>query len=117
MKDDATNIMRTRVRAMKDNREGWASVASNLGRLYLQEDPWCAYKVNASTPLLKELGSSEVVRNLEQGEFVEMLGFLKEESPGQNSTMRMKLWANKDGATGWASIFEADKVILGPVTV
>merc|ERR1712091_202386 len=100
--------MGIRARALKDNIEGWASVASNFGKPYLEEQIKNIYKVTSPTALAKDPTSEEVVRGLELGEVLEMLDF----SRSADTPVHMKVVALKDGASGWVRLYVDEKLVL-----
>lgn len=101
-KEAETGVIRVKCKAMKDDIEGWVSVAGNKGTNFLE--PCSKFLVCLKeTVITCELDvSSETVRKLNKDELLEVLQFpTKDPSCG---VMRVKAMVKVDGTTGWISV-------------
>eukprot|EP00928_Gymnodinium_smaydae_P037894 TRINITY_DN2624_c0_g1_i2.p1 TRINITY_DN2624_c0_g1~~TRINITY_DN2624_c0_g1_i2.p1 ORF type:complete len:951 (-),score=200.78 TRINITY_DN2624_c0_g1_i2:171-2975(-) len=100
--EDGGNIERVRVQAIKDQAEGWATVAGNQGTAFL-EPGGNLYVVVKETMLTEEFSAeSKVIRNVVKGEVIEVIEFpKKDESMGMT---RVRAKARRDRAAGWVTL-------------
>jgi len=112
--EGTVELMRTRVRMLKDEVEGWVTPKGNQGTLFLEEmEGGLRMKVVKETILTPTFaiageGSKEetrklknTTRKLKEGEFVEVREWMrKEEASG---LMRMKVRTCSSGQVGWAT--------------
>eukprot|EP00928_Gymnodinium_smaydae_P037893 TRINITY_DN2624_c0_g1_i1.p1 TRINITY_DN2624_c0_g1~~TRINITY_DN2624_c0_g1_i1.p1 ORF type:complete len:963 (-),score=198.57 TRINITY_DN2624_c0_g1_i1:165-2999(-) len=100
--EDGGNIERVRVQAIKDQAEGWATVAGNQGTAFL-EPGGNLYIVVKETMLTEEFSAeSKVIRNVVKGEILEVVEFpKKDESMGMT---RFRAKARRDRASGWVTL-------------
>jgi len=100
--EEKTGMARVRVRALVDNMEGWISLTGSQGTSFLKEIPKPFYYCKHETTLSSSSGVGAKVRQIEQDEVLEVLeGPKKETFP---PTIKAKVKATKDGATGWLVI-------------
>merc|ERR1712224_676312 len=108
-KDESVGVMRARVRAMKDQAEGWATTAGNQGTPFLQEGG-NQFKVLKETILTDTfiIGASattrklvDTTRKLKPGEILEVLEWPTKEE--QSGLLRMRGKCKADGTIGWAT--------------
>jgi Ca2+-binding EF-hand superfamily protein len=105
--EEATKCSRIRVKALKDDAEGWTTFAGNQGSVYLSEGG-NLFKVIKETILTDsmELGegktdSKNKPRKLKEGEILEVREWpSKQEGSGLT---RMMCKAKSDGRVGWAT--------------
>jgi hypothetical protein len=103
-KDDTADVARMKVKAMKDDQEGWVTPVGNQGTVFLEEGG-NLFKVVKETILTGSFiigGDSKTKdRKLKVGEICEVREWArKEETSG---LMRMKVCCKSDGQTGWAT--------------
>jgi len=102
-KEEGANVQRVRCKAVKDDAEGWVTIAGNQGTAYL-EPGGNIYTVVKETMLTNVLSveDSETIRRVSKGELIEVLEFgKKDETAGM---LRVRGKAKQDGATGWITI-------------
>jgi len=99
-KEEKREVTRLKGRAVSDGAVGWVSLRPSAMK------PWSPqYKCSAEAVLsssCKEGGDS--VRNVEVGEIVQVLDGPKK----ADTSMRMKVRAEKDSAAGWVTLRTAD---------
>lgn len=110
--EDTVKVPRIRVKVMKDNIEGWVTMAGNQGTKFL-EVGGSIFKVVAETILTETFaldGSGakastrrlkDTTRKLKVGETVEVREWPKKEE--QSGLMRMKCRTKSDGITGFVT--------------
>jgi len=110
--DAATKCMRVQVKALKDNKVGWATMLSNAGTALLEEGGGI-FCVKTETILtakfdLEDDGSKiskrraqDVDRKLKVGELVKVRVWPAKED--KSGLMRMKCRCQADGAVGWVT--------------
>jgi len=107
VEEKAAGITRLKVRATKDEKEGWVTTAGNKGTVYVEPHSK-QYSVLQGQPLTKAFRTSgrastvEEVRTLEKGEVMELTEGPKEEQHPQETRLRVR--ALSDGAVGWISL-------------
>jgi hypothetical protein len=111
-KEEAVDVLRTRVRTLRDSIDGWVTPVGNHGTVFLQEGN-LIMKVAKETILTADFdvgGSKETkqqtrklkdpTRKLKEGELVEVREWMKKDASG---LMRMKVKTRSDGKVGWAT--------------
>mmetsp|Transcript_40294 Transcript_40294/g.72110 ORF Transcript_40294/g.72110 Transcript_40294/m.72110 type:complete len:432 (-) Transcript_40294:122-1417(-) len=111
--EEEVELMRLKVKAMKDGAEGWVTISGNQGTVFLKEGGH-SFKVVKETILTESFsldgaGSKEASRRLRDeprklkpGELVEVRTWMmKDEKSG---LMRMKCKTMTDGVVGWATV-------------
>jgi len=107
VEEKAAGITRLKVRAAKDEKEGWVTLKGNAGTVYVEPHSK-QYSVVQDQPLTKAFRTAgrgprvEEVRTLEKGELVELIEGPKEEQHPQETRLRVR--ALSDGAAGWISL-------------
>jgi len=106
--EEATEVQRVRVIALRDGKEGWVTTEGNKGTPFLQ-DGGGVYKVVKETILTAEfaLGDSkntkELARKLKPGEMVEARVWPKKDE--ETGLMRMRCRVKSAGGpAGWATV-------------
>lgn len=112
IEEDSIKIQRMRVKVMKDDLEGWVTLAGNQGTSFLEEGG-NIFKVVAETILTEAFaldgsGAKEAckklrdsTRKLKVGEIVEVREWEKKEA--KSGLMRMKCRVQADGVVGWVT--------------
>jgi len=109
IKEETMDVLRVRVKALKDDAEGWTTVAGNQGSMYLKEG--VSFKVIKETILTEgfeiEVPKEEArkiqqsTRKLKPGEIVELRVWgRKQEDTGLT---RMKIKVKSDGTVGYVT--------------
>jgi len=108
LREDTADVMRVRCKAMRDDMEGWATVAGNQGTVFLREGG-SLFKVVKETILTESFslgGDKEATRKLKdttrkvkEGEVLEVYEWPKKEET--SGLTRMKCKVKSDGAVGW----------------
>jgi hypothetical protein len=95
-------LLRIRVKATKDNAEGWVTTQGNAGSVFAKE-AGKQYKMSKPVPLHREFGSesADTLRILEVDELLELLEEPREETSDASTRVRVRVAA--DGRTGWLS--------------
>lgn len=98
--DEEKGIKRVEAKALKDGLTGWVAITgAKAGTVYAKPSPKY-YEVRRETALSKQAtGLGVAVRNLEEGEIVEVLVGPKAEKA--ETPMRMKGRTITDGVVGW----------------
>eukprot|EP00927_Polykrikos_kofoidii_P001028 TRINITY_DN10374_c0_g1_i1.p1 TRINITY_DN10374_c0_g1~~TRINITY_DN10374_c0_g1_i1.p1 ORF type:complete len:1956 (-),score=521.59 TRINITY_DN10374_c0_g1_i1:151-5910(-) len=97
--DSTSGLWRAKVRATRDNQEGWITVKDNQGTSFAEPNTKL-YTCRRSTPMETRLASgSSAVRALEVGETVELLEGPKNDS--KDVVERIKGRTVDDGTVGW----------------
>merc|ERR1712183_206354 len=114
LQESATKVMRTLIKALKDDAEGWVSPTGNAGTIFLKEGGR-QFKVMKETILTEafeldgeapKTGEGEAPgeilskRKLKVGEVLDALVWPRTEKTG---LVRLKVRAQSDHATGWAT--------------
>lgn len=116
--EEATvSVLRVCVRAMKDDQEGWVTMAGNKGGRFLEEGG-NTFKVVKDTVLGESfepgpcLGDppGDSSRTLKEGELVEVRQWPRREP--ESGTMRAQCRALSDGRTGWATSADSTGTIF-----
>lgn len=113
-RDEEADVTRVRGRALKDDAEGFASIAGNQGTTFLVEGA-DVFKVLRAVDLTNSFTfeGCQAVRKLKEGELVQVLEWEKKEE--QSGAMRMKAKAQLDGAVGWVTSAGVDgKLFVQP---
>merc|ERR1711920_797366 len=103
--DSSVNVYRICGKALKDGLSGWVTVAGNQGVTFLSPGGGL-FKVAKSTNLSKELKDEtegEVVRQVKEGEVVEVLDWGRTSRSAFGVT-RLKVRVQNDGAVGWITM-------------
>lgn len=110
VKEDTVDVMRAHIKAMKDELEGWVSIAGNQGTVFLKEGG-ATFKVVKDTILTDSFSLEaskestrklkDTTRKLKAGEIVEAREWPRKEE--KSGLVRMKCKAKSDGALGWAT--------------
>eukprot|EP00418_Pyrodinium_bahamense_P090414 CAMPEP_0179035354 /NCGR_PEP_ID=MMETSP0796-20121207/13068_1 /TAXON_ID=73915 /ORGANISM="Pyrodinium bahamense, Strain pbaha01" /LENGTH=1161 /DNA_ID=CAMNT_0020731625 /DNA_START=58 /DNA_END=3543 /DNA_ORIENTATION=+ len=112
VKEDTVDVLRVRAKVMKDEIEGWITLAGNQGTVFLEEGG-SLFKVVKETILTESFeldgGSSksstrklkDTTRKLKEGEVVEVREWARKEE--KSGLMRMKCKAMSDGMVGWVT--------------
>uniref|UniRef100_A0A7S2B3I9 EF-hand domain-containing protein n=1 Tax=Alexandrium andersonii TaxID=327968 RepID=A0A7S2B3I9_9DINO len=112
VKEDTVEVLRVKAKVMKDDVEGWITMAGNQGTVFL-EDGGHLFKVVKDTILTESFeldggGSKDATRKLKDntrklkvGEIVEVREWARKEE--KSGLMRMKCKAKSDGMTGWVT--------------
>eukprot|EP00927_Polykrikos_kofoidii_P053469 TRINITY_DN4803_c1_g3_i1.p1 TRINITY_DN4803_c1_g3~~TRINITY_DN4803_c1_g3_i1.p1 ORF type:complete len:785 (+),score=255.80 TRINITY_DN4803_c1_g3_i1:320-2356(+) len=111
-KEEAVDVLRTRVRTLRDAIDGWVTPVGNQGTVFLQEGD-LIMKVAKETILTADFdvgGSMQAkhqtrklkdpTRKLKEGELVEVREWMKKDASG---LMRMRVKTRSDGRVGWAT--------------
>jgi len=111
VKDETLGILRVRGRALKDGCQGWATEIGNTGGIFLEAGrDRGLYSALRPTPLTAEFDpDSEVVRELQEGDKLDVLEWDKEHEPSQVVRMRVKVVHEEDGPSGWVTKMLADE--------
>uniref|UniRef100_A0A7S1PID9 EF-hand domain-containing protein n=1 Tax=Alexandrium catenella TaxID=2925 RepID=A0A7S1PID9_ALECA len=111
-KEDTVDVLRVKAKVMKDDIEGWITLAGNQGTVFL-EDGGHLFKVVKDTILTESFeldggGSKDATRKLKdttrklkEGEIVEVREWARKEE--KSGLMRMKCKVKSDGMTGWVT--------------
>jgi Ca2+-binding EF-hand superfamily protein len=109
MKEDSAELMRIHAKVMKDDTDGWITIAGNQGTLFLEEGG-NIFKVVKETIMTDcfELdgtppeGAKKLKdTKLKEGELMEVREWAKKEE--KSGLMRMKAKAKSDGRVGWVT--------------
>jgi hypothetical protein len=112
-KNEEADVTRVKVKALKDDKEGWVTICGNQGTIFLREGGKL-YKVVKETILTESFELSDdsakdnarkltdTTRKLRPGEVVEVRVWMKKEE--KSGLMRMRCKAKTDGAIGWATV-------------
>jgi len=114
LQESATKVMRTLIKALKDDVEGWVSPTGNAGTIFLKEGGRRfkvmketilteAFELDGTAPMAEEGGApGEVLskRKLKVGEVLDVLVWPQMDKAG---LVRLKVRALSDKATGWAT--------------
>jgi len=109
VKEQQTEVERVRAKAMKDDVEGWVTVAGNQGSLFLK--PGADFKVIKETILTEgfeiEMSKDETrkikesTRKLKPGELIELRGIARKQE--DTGLTRMKCKVKSDGSLGYVT--------------
>mmetsp|Transcript_35599 Transcript_35599/g.94158 ORF Transcript_35599/g.94158 Transcript_35599/m.94158 type:complete len:1976 (+) Transcript_35599:140-6067(+) len=100
--DPVRSLTRVKARAKTDGKEGWVTLKGNQGTSYADETDK-HYICNISTPLERRFASgSEAVRELEQGEVVEIIDGPKAET--KEGAERVRGRNVGSGEEGWFTL-------------
>lgn len=99
-KEDATaGVTRVHVKAMKDGKDGWATMKGNAGTIFIAESPR-DYICRRAVPLEGAFASgSKAIRNIEEGEIFEVLEGPSTET--KQGSMRTRGRSVRSGSEGW----------------
>merc|ERR1712099_96765 len=112
LKEDDAEVARVRVKAMKDDVDGWVTPMGNQGTVFLEEGG-NLFKVVKETILTESFeldgGSSkdatrklkDTTRKLKEGEIVEVREWARKEE--KSGLIRMKCKVKSSGAIGWVT--------------
>merc|ERR1719145_477152 len=110
MREAAAEVLRVRVRAMRDDAEGWATIAGNQGTVFLREGGGL-FKVVKETILTETFSLAsdkeatrklkDTTRKVKEGEVLEVYEWPKKEETSGLTRMRCKV--KSDGAIGWVT--------------
>jgi len=105
MTDKASRVNRIKARAVKDDKEGWVTIAGNSGTTFLT-DGGSTFKVSKQVDLttdfeLEENGSESGKEALKPGTVLEVLELPRKEEKTEN--MRMKVQVEGGGSVGWVT--------------
>jgi len=114
VKDETLGILRVRGRALKDGCQGWATEVGNTGGVFLEagEDRG-AYGVLRPQPLTAgfEPEGGETLRELQEGDKLEVLEWDKEHEASGVVRMRVKV-VEEGGLSGWVTKMLSDETPL-----
>jgi len=125
LQESATKVMRTLIKALKDDAEGWVSPTGNAGTIFLKEGgrQFKVMKENVLTETFEldgeaskaneeeALGEVLSKRKLKPGEVLDALVWPRTDSSG---LVRLKVRAQSDHATGWVTVV-GNQAGKGPV--
>jgi hypothetical protein len=110
IKEDTTELMRVHAKVMKDDIDGWITLAGSQGTKYL-EDGGSVFKVVKETIMTNEFELDgdmketqklkDATRKLKDGELVDVKQWPKKED--KSGLMRMKCKTKSDGRVGWVT--------------
>lgn len=106
VKETTVDVQRVFARVMKDNLEGWITLAGNQGSVFL-EDGGKVFRVEKDVALEDNFepdsnaSKKADARVLKVGDLVEVLEWPQTEP--KSSHTRMKCKCKSDGATGWVT--------------
>mmetsp|Transcript_44541 Transcript_44541/g.83579 ORF Transcript_44541/g.83579 Transcript_44541/m.83579 type:complete len:782 (-) Transcript_44541:119-2464(-) len=102
-----SKLTRVKCRSLKDDKEGWVTLAGNKGSVFL-EGVGHFLTCTKETPLTEELSvlSSKTVRKTAKGEHFQVLEFDKKDA--SVNLMRMKVLAMRDKIVGWVTIASSE---------
>jgi len=112
IKEDKVDVMRVHAKVMKDELEGWITLAGNQGTVFLEEGG-NLFKVVKETILTESFeldggGSKDATRKLKdttrklkEGEIVEVREWARKEE--KSGLLRMKCKVKSDGEVGWVT--------------
>jgi len=108
-KEDKADVMRIRVKVMKDDIEGWITPVGNQGTVFLEEGAhtWKVVKETIMTESFSLSGDGaskklkDDTRKLKVNELVEVRDWPKKDESG---CMRMQVKAKSDGQVGWVTM-------------
>jgi len=113
-KEDTMKVFRVKVKAHKDDVEGWVSIAGNAGTAFLEEGAQF-YKACAKVALTDSADEKESSTNLKEGEVVEVLEW-PAKAEEDVSLRRMKVKTRISGNIGWITqVDEEGKVLADPI--
>merc|ERR1711972_196687 len=99
--DDVSGVVRIKVVAKKDGKEGWVTTKGNAGTKYAEETGR-SYIISKSTPLQASFQSdSETVKMLAEQDTVEVIEGPTEETVEPSSRVRGRCL--NDGTVGWVT--------------
>jgi len=109
--EDILKVYRVRVLSLKDGLEGWVTIAGNQGVTFLKPGG-NVFKVVKPVPLSAELKDADdkdsdgqnVLRELREGEVLEVLEWDHASKKGAMGPTRIKAKVQSDGMKGWVSI-------------
>jgi hypothetical protein len=100
---DGTNVKRVNAKAAKDGVTGWVSITgAKVGTVYSAPSKRHYVVRNQVSVYKRAAGQGDVVKCLEEGEIVEMLGVPKSEKV--EVPVRMRCRALTDESVGWISV-------------
>jgi len=112
IRDAKTKVTRVKCKALRDNVEGWATISSNLGTVFLREGK-PSFKVVKETILTEEFQleaeekkegeeeKKEEGKKLKLGEVLTVIEWPRKEE--KSGLVRMKAKVKSDGSTGWVT--------------
>lgn len=111
--DDAAGVTRIKVKASKDEMEGWVTTKGNAGSVYATESGR-TYIVTSKTPLQNRFNSEHAkdVRMLAEDETVELLEGPKEEKA--DAPLRVYGRSSTDGQLGWITLRKGTVKLWSP---
>ena len=101
-REEGLNVQRVKVRAVKDDAMGWASVAGNKGTQFLVtggESFVCVKETTITNGA--SIAKSKTTRRLNVKEVVQVIEFAKKDKAGIE---RVKAKAVEDGVVGWITL-------------
>lgn len=108
LREGSADVMRVRCKAMRDDMEGWATVAGNQGTVFLREGG-ALFKVVKETILTESFGLGgdkeatrklkDTTRKVKEGEVLDVYEWPRKEEV--SGLTRMKCKVKSDGAVGW----------------
>jgi len=114
VKEETADLMRARVRILKDGMEGWVTILGNQGTKFLEEpEGGVVMKVVKETILTTTFDISgesakeqsrkikDTTRKLKEGELLEIREWMKKDEA--SGLMRMKVRTRVGGHIGWAT--------------
>jgi hypothetical protein len=100
--DANSGVERIRVKAKKDDKEGWVTTKGNAGTKYAEETGKC-FIISKPTPLQKDFSSdSETIRMLADQEVVDLMEGPRDEQG--EPPVRIRGRSLNDGAIGWVTL-------------
>jgi len=114
LQESATKVMRTLIKALKDDSEGWVSPTGNAGTIFIKDGGrqfkvmketilTDSFELDGEAPKADEAAApGEVLskRKLKAGEVLDALIWPRTDKAG---LVRLKVRAQSDSATGWAT--------------
>jgi len=125
LQESATKVMRTLIKALKDDSEGWVSPTGNAGTIFIKDGGrqfkvmketilTDSFELDGEAPKADEAAApGEVLskRKLKAGEVLDALIWPRTDKAG---LVRLKVRAQSDSATGWATAV-GNQASKGPV--
>eukprot|EP00928_Gymnodinium_smaydae_P001296 TRINITY_DN1048_c0_g1_i5.p1 TRINITY_DN1048_c0_g1~~TRINITY_DN1048_c0_g1_i5.p1 ORF type:complete len:988 (-),score=279.12 TRINITY_DN1048_c0_g1_i5:91-3054(-) len=102
VKEEKVDIMRVRVKLLKDDLEGWLTPVGNQGTAFLEDSElrMKVLKETIMTPTFELEASTKTLRKLKEGEQVAVRHWMKKDT--SSGLVRMQVRAN-DGKVGWVT--------------
>eukprot|EP00434_Breviolum_minutum_P021419 symbB.v1.2.018900.t1/scaffold1526.1/size113566/7 len=100
-KEASIKVFRAKGKVIGEDKEGWVTVAGNLGTIFLQEGGhlWKVLRSSELFETFEDVPPKGGIRKLKEAEVLEVLCWPKKDEASGLS--RLKVKAKLDGAIGW----------------